>query len=402
MGRRTGLLASDACPSVPRPDRRMVTGSRPGSLSASWSSRPCSPTSSCGEASAASGSFFGDDLYAYTQRRRPTRRHGVAVRSGPARGADREPSENILIGYFYPPVLAQLFLPLRAIPHIPLALGWSIAQAICLLILLPLISWRLVHLLEPRAAWRSDSRSPSIPSNSRSSVETSAAGWRSASPCRWLQALASEGSSRPSRPASSSCPFRMFFAALTDARSRITAVIPLAVIVAVSVVLAPQAWLDFIKVLPNILRNGMADSRTNLRPPTRSPNSASIHWAWSSAGRWRSDSGRPQWHRDPRGILEPRRSRWPSSRSRSLHRPCGITTSPFSSHSSCGPGRPPGHASAPRSRHSSSLPAASGSDSMRVPGIPPRPCCLAHPLQSCHRRTQLRVASQRMLLAYGT
>ena len=36
-------------------------------------------------------------------------------------------------------MLAQLFLPLREIPHFWLAVSWSAAQAICLLILLPLV-----------------------------------------------------------------------------------------------------------------------------------------------------------------------------------------------------------------------------------------------------------------------
>ena len=61
-------------------------------------------------------------------------------------------------------------------------------------------------------------------------------------------------------------PVPMFLAALTDRRSRLTAVVSLAVIVAVSVVLAPQAWVDFTKVLPNTLQIGMATSRTNLSP----------------------------------------------------------------------------------------------------------------------------------------
>jgi len=58
----------------------------------------------------------------------------------------------------------------------------------------------------------------------------------------------------------------MFVAALTDRRSRLAAVIPMAAIVAVSLVLAPQAWKDFMSVLPNTLQIGMAESRTNLSP----------------------------------------------------------------------------------------------------------------------------------------
>src|SRR4029077_10116451 len=47
--------------------------------------------------------------------------------------------ENVPIGYFYPPILAQLFLPLRGIPDFTLAVIWSVAQAICMVILLPLV-----------------------------------------------------------------------------------------------------------------------------------------------------------------------------------------------------------------------------------------------------------------------
>ena len=59
---------------------------------------------------------------------------------------------------------------------------------------------------------------------------------------------------------------RVLLAALTDWRGRLMAAVPLAVIVAVSLVLAPQAWVDFAKVLPNTLQFGMASSRTNLSP----------------------------------------------------------------------------------------------------------------------------------------
>jgi hypothetical protein len=211
------------------------------------------------------GSFFGDDLYAYTQAADRLAATGSpyhpALLAGPIVSGD-----NVLIGYFYPPVLAQLFLPLREIPHLWLAVGWSTAQAICLVILLPLVLARGSSISLNRALLAIGFALAFYPLQF-AIFSGNVSGWLAVGVALSLVAGARVGGVVAAvATAIKLLPVPLFLAALTDRRSRLTAVVPLAVIVAVSVVLAPQAWLDFAKVLPNTLQIGMATSRTNLSP----------------------------------------------------------------------------------------------------------------------------------------
>jgi len=211
------------------------------------------------------GSFFGDDLYAYTQ----------AADRLAATGSPYHPAlvqapivsgDNVLIGYFYPPVLAQLFLPLRDIQHFWLAVGWSTTQAICLVILLPLILARGSTVTPSRALIAIGFGLAFYPLQ-YSIFSGNVSGWLAIGVALSLVAVPRVGGAVAAVATTIKLlPLPMFLAALTDRRSRLSAVVPLVVIVAVSVVLAPQAWADFAKVLPNTLQIGMADSRTNLSP----------------------------------------------------------------------------------------------------------------------------------------
>lgn len=211
------------------------------------------------------GSFFGDDLYAYTQAADRLAATGSpyhpALLQGPIVSGD-----NVLIGYFYPPVLAQLFLPLREIPHFWLAVGWSAAQAICLLVLLPLVLARGSSISMNRALLAIGFALAFYPLQF-SIFSGNVSGWIAIGVALSLVAGPRVGGVVAAVATTIKLlPVPLFLAALTDRRSRLTAVVPLAVIVAVSVVLAPQAWQDFTKVLPNTLQIGMATSRTNLSP----------------------------------------------------------------------------------------------------------------------------------------
>src|SRR6478752_9750051 len=211
------------------------------------------------------GSFFGDDLYAYTQAADRLAATGSpyhpALLQGPIVSGD-----NVLIGYFYPPVLAQLFLPFRDIPHFWLAIGWSAAQAVCLVILLPLVLARGSAISTNRALLALGFALAFYPLQF-AIFSGNVSGWLAVGVALSLVAGPRvAGVVAALATAIKLLPVPLFLAALTDRRSRLTAVVPLTVIVAVSVVLAPQAWLDFAKVLPNTLQIGMATSRTNLSP----------------------------------------------------------------------------------------------------------------------------------------
>jgi hypothetical protein len=211
------------------------------------------------------GSFFGDDLYAYMQAADRLAATGSpyhpALLQGPIVSGD-----NVLIGYFYPPVLAQLFLPLRELSHFWLAVGWSSAQAVCLLVLLPLVVARGSRVTLDRSLLAVGFALAFYPLQ-YSIFSGNVSGWLAIGVALSLVAGPRVGGVVAAIATTIKLlPLPMFLAALTDRRSRLTAVVPLVVIVALSVVLAPQAWADFAKVLPNTLQIGMATSRTNLSP----------------------------------------------------------------------------------------------------------------------------------------
>ena len=211
------------------------------------------------------GSFFGDDLFAYTNAADRLAATGSPYHPDLLRGPIVS-GDNVPIGYFYPPVLAQVFLPLRGLPHFVLAVGWSTAQAICLVILLPLAFAGRSALTLNRALLAIGFGLAFYPLQF-AIFSGNVSGWLAIGVAL---SLVAGRRIRGSVAAVATCvkllPLPLFLAALTDRRSRPAAVIPLAVIVIVSILLAPQAWADFVRVLPNTLQIGMAESRTNLSP----------------------------------------------------------------------------------------------------------------------------------------
>ncbi len=79
--------------------------------------------------------YFGGDLVAYSSAAQRLAASGSPYDHALLVG---EVQSGAAAWYLYPPVLAQLFLPLRDIPTFALAVGWSSAQAICLMVVLPL------------------------------------------------------------------------------------------------------------------------------------------------------------------------------------------------------------------------------------------------------------------------
>jgi hypothetical protein len=212
------------------------------------------------------GSFFGGDLIAYTSAADRLAATGSPYDPVLLLGPIDNRAENVSIGYFYPPVLAQLFLPLRAIPHFTLAVAWSAAQAICLAILLPLSAGSRAPFRWDRALLAIGFGLAFYPLQF-AIFGGNVSGWLAIGVAISLVAAARlRGSVAAVATAVKLTPLPMFVAALTDRRSRLAAVVPLSIIVIVSALFAPQAWSDFLRVLPNILRNGMAEHPTNLSP----------------------------------------------------------------------------------------------------------------------------------------
>jgi hypothetical protein len=211
------------------------------------------------------GSFFGGDLIAYTSAADRLADTGTPYHpdlfQGPIVSGD-----NVPIGYFYPPVLAQIFLPLRAIPHFTLAIAWSAVQALCLTILLPLVGAGRSSVTWNRALLAIGFGLAFYPLQF-SIFSGNVSGWLAIGIAISLTAGPRMGGSVAAiATAVKLLPLPMFVAALTDPRSRIRASVLLAAIVVVSVLLAPKAWVDFITILPNILRIGTATGYSNLSP----------------------------------------------------------------------------------------------------------------------------------------
>ncbi len=212
------------------------------------------------------GSFFGGDLIAYISAADRLAATGSPYSPQLFLGPVENRIENVPIGYFYPPILAQLLLPLRGIPPLALAAAWSTAQMACLLVLLPRL-----------AAGRS------APTLNRSLLAIgfglasyplqfalfggNVSGWLAIGVALSLTSgPRARGFVAAVAAAIKLVPIPMLAAAFTDRRTRLAAIFPLAIVVGVSVLLAPPAWTDFVQILPNVLRNVMADDRTNLSP----------------------------------------------------------------------------------------------------------------------------------------
>ena len=183
------------------------------------------------------GSFFGDDLIAYMSAADRLAATGSPYHPdlllGPIVSGD-----DVAIGYFYPPVLAQLFLPLRGIPHFALAVGWSTVQAICLVILLPLAYANRSALTLNRALLAIGFGLAFYPLQF-AIFSGNVSGWLAIGVAL---SLANGPRIRGSVAAAATCvkllPLPMFVAALTDRKRRPAAVLPLAIDVTVSVLLA--------------------------------------------------------------------------------------------------------------------------------------------------------------------
>jgi hypothetical protein len=211
------------------------------------------------------GSFFGGDLVAYSSAADRLAATGSpyhpALFLGPIVSGD-----DVSIGYFYPPILAQLFLPLRSIPPFALAVGWSAAQVVCLAILLPIVYAGGSRPTLDRALLAIGFGLAFYPLEF-ATFSGNVSGWLAIGVAMSLAAGARiQGAVAAVAAVLKLLPLPMFVVAVMDRRSRLAAVTTAVSIIAVSLLLAPQAWSDFVTVLPNILRIGTAAGYTNLSP----------------------------------------------------------------------------------------------------------------------------------------
>ncbi|MEW5992654.1 MAG: glycosyltransferase family 87 protein [Chloroflexota bacterium] len=185
------------------------------------------------------------------------------LRAGPIAN---EP-DNVPIGYFYPPPLAQVFTLVRGVDHVVLAATWAISQAALAFVVLPVV-WRrsggragLAPLL-----WLMAFAIGSYPFQLGLVVGNVSV---------WIALLvAAVLVTRPRQKGvligglgllkTTNTP--LLLASLAERRSRWPALAVVALVCAASCLISPRAWIAWLELLPNILR----------LPPGDSPSSVSL------------------------------------------------------------------------------------------------------------------------------
>lgn len=212
---------------------------------------------------------FGIDLIAYTSAATRLVEAGSPYHPALLAGPIANTSSNVPIGYFYPPPLAQLFVPLAGVPHTALATLWTAAQVVVLVWLIPalyraaggrLTPVALVALLFVGAA--------SWPFNEALFVGN-VSGWIAiGAGCLLLAEARVAGGLAAVMAFAKLTPITFLGAALVGRRTASVALVTSLATLGVSFALAPGAWFDWLRVLPNLLRIAPADAYVNLAPGT--------------------------------------------------------------------------------------------------------------------------------------
>lgn len=213
------------------------------------------------------GSFFGGDLEAYRAGAERLMQTGSpyypALHAGPIDNI----ITNVPIAYLYPPPLAQVFVLLSTVPPGALAIASSLVQLTALAIVLP--------ILYRHFAGRIDVGSLlvvllvavlSFP------LEMATYGGNMSG---WITIAVAVMLLRPGRAAglpaaliglAKMTPAVLLVPAITTARSRTLAIAVPVGVTAISIAIAPHAWADWLRVLPNILRFPPAPEGFNMAP----------------------------------------------------------------------------------------------------------------------------------------
>jgi hypothetical protein len=209
-------------------------------------------------------SFFGGDLVAYLNGAHRLAATGTpyhdALHAGPVANA----AENVPIAYLYSPVLAQLFLVIRDVPIV--VISW-----VNVALQLVLFAWLLPHVyragggqvtvLSVSAIWAGAVLF--FPLNF-ALFGGNLSGWIAAGVGLVIVASNSAGLVTAMLSILKSTPLVLALPLVGSRKHLIELTACSATIVVVSAALAPAAWLDWLTVLPNIIRFPMAESLANL------------------------------------------------------------------------------------------------------------------------------------------
>jgi hypothetical protein len=197
-------------------------------------------------------SFFGGDLPAYVEAAKRLVLTGTPYSDAVINGQIGRGLDDIPIGYLYPPLLGQLFVPLRNLDLMLLAVIWAVAQAIVL-------GWLLVAV-SAAARGRFDRKSAAAALGLAIAsypvqvalYDGNVSGWIAAA-----VALMLLGSSRVAGAAATLAavikviPTPLALAALAAAGTRRSVAFTGVLVVAGSVLVSPAAWSTWWSVLPH-------------------------------------------------------------------------------------------------------------------------------------------------------
>ncbi len=176
-------------------------------------------------------------------------------------------SSNIAIGYFYPPPLAQLFVPILGVPMPMLAWAWGLSQTLLLLILLPVVYRRFSGRAPGMGVVAVLLGAVAFTPNLVALYIGNLSGWIAILIALMLVVEA------PGRAASAAAamwlkltPGVFAAGALIDRSTRSATLAACLAILAVSMVLSAAAWADWIAVLPSIAGLSEAPYTSNLAP----------------------------------------------------------------------------------------------------------------------------------------
>lgn len=213
------------------------------------------------ENAASPGSFLGGDLQAYTAAAQRLASNGTPYSIQVLTGPIANTVANVPVGYFYSPILAQIFIPFAETSHRSIAPVWIAAQIAAALLVFPRLlprqdSQQLLTILMITGSFPFQM---ALFGGNVSGWIAIAVGWLLTGPARTATVSSVTAIIKLT-------PAPLLAIAVADRTTRKEAVLTCLGIGGLSIALAPKAWADWITALPNIVRNEMAMASSNYSP----------------------------------------------------------------------------------------------------------------------------------------